>query len=167
MRARSCRKVSRKLNKEGIKGMIEGVSTTEGRITVFYLKTDLTADRVKDFLKKMDELLQEGRNYLVLDLSEVTETSLLAMVGLSSLFNKCRLAGGTLKVAGLTPRVRKAFRMTNLINTLEVFETTLDAVKSFRSHNLLKSKMYSGSFYLKDRNAFVGWERLPQNGYLH
>jgi hypothetical protein len=40
----------------------------------------------------------------------------------------------------------------------------MDAVKSFRSHNLLKSKTFAGSFFIKEQNSFVGWDRLPQQG---
>jgi hypothetical protein len=69
-----------------------------------------------------------------------------------------------LKVASLTPSVRRSFRQTNLINTIEVFDDVMDAVKSFRSHNLLKSKTFAGSFFIKEQNSFVGWDRLPQQG---
>ena len=147
--------------------MFEGEMKSEGRITVFHLKDDLSTERVKHFLKKMNDLLAEGRHYLVLDLAEVYEVSLIGMVGISSIFNRCRQAGGALKVAHLTPRVRKAFRNTNLINTIEVYDDVLEAIKSFRSQNLLKAKQYSGSFFLKDRNSFVGWDRLPLSGHLN
>lgn len=147
--------------------MIDGEARTEGRITVFQLKDDLTADRVKPFLKRIYDLLDEGRFYMVIDLTQVYDISLLGMVGLSSIFNRCRQNGGALKVAGLTPTVRKAFRNTNLINTIEVYEEVVDAVKSFRSQNLLRTKHFSGSFFLKDKNAFVGWDRLPLSGQIH
>lgn len=147
--------------------MIDGEARNEGRITVFQLKDDLSADRVKSFVKRIYSLLDEGRYHLVIDLSQVYEISLIGMVGLSSIFNRCRQNGGALKVSGLTPAVRKAFRGTNLINTIEVYEETMDAVKSFRSQNLLRTKHYSGSFFLKEKNAFVGWERLPMSGHVH
>lgn len=146
--------------------MIDGEARNEGRITVFQLRDDLSSDRAKDFLKKMVELLDEGRHFLVIDLSQVYEVSLIGMVGLSSIFNRCRQAGGALKIASLTPPVRKAFRQTNLINTIEVYDEVIDAVKSFRSQNLLRSKHFSGSFFLKDKNAFVGWDRLPISGHV-
>ncbi len=146
---------------------IHGDARTEGRVTVFQLRDDLTSDRVKPFLVKMNDLIDEGRHYLVLDLSEVFEISLIGMVSISSLFNRCRQNGGGLKVSGLTPPVRKAFRSTNLINTVEVYDDTVEALKSFRSRNLLRSKSFSGSFFLKERNSFVGWDRLPLSGHLN
>jgi len=147
--------------------MINGTSQQEGRITVFHLKDDLIPQRTKAFLVKMEELMSEGRFYIVLDLASVQEISLMGMVAISSIFNKCRQAGGALKIATLNPLVRRAFRQTNLINTVEVFEEVLDAVKSYRSQNLLKSKQFSGSFFLKDQNSFVGWDRIPSQGPLN
>jgi anti-anti-sigma factor len=147
--------------------MIDGTSHTEGRITVFHLKDDLTPQKVKAFLRKMEDLLAEDRIHIVLDMAAVYEVSMLGMVAISSIFNKCRQAGGAMKVASLTPMVRKAFRQTNLINTIEVYDDVLEGVKSFRQHNLLKAKTFSGSFYLKDKESFVPWDRLPNNGVFN
>jgi anti-anti-sigma factor len=145
--------------------MIKTDTRQEGKITMFHLRDDLTTDKAKAFLKKMDELLEIGHRFIVLDMSEVEEACLIGMVCISSIFNRCRQAGGALKIAGLTPAVRRAFRNTNLINTIEVYEDALDAIKSFRSHNLLRSKQFSGSFFMKDSNSFVGWDRLPLVGH--
>lgn len=147
--------------------MIGGEQRSEGRITVFHLREDLTNTRVKHFLKKMYDLVDEGRKYLILDLSEVEEVSLMGMVAISSVSNRCRQAGGALKICHLQPFVRRAFRSTNLINTVEVFEDSLDAIKSFKSRNLLKSQQYSGSFFIKEKNAFVPWDRIPVVGHYN
>ena len=147
--------------------MIEGQAKKEGKITIFQVRDDLTSERVKSFLKRVDEIISNGNRYVVLDLSHVEEASMLALVAISSLSNQCRQAGGILKVAGLQPTVRRAFRKTNLINTVEVYDEVLDAIRSFKSQNLLKSKSASGSFYVKDLNAFVPWDRLPLLGQVH
>lgn len=147
--------------------MIRSVTQNEGSITVFHLKENLSTEKVKDFTKKMHELIESGRIFISLDLSAVQEVCLLGLVSISSIFNRCRQAGGALKVVGLTPNVRKAFRETNLINTIEVFENSLEAIKSFRSKNLLKSKNLSGSFFIEEKQAFVGWDRLPVRSYFN
>lgn len=147
--------------------MIKGHTQSEGRITVFHLRDDLTTKRAKAFSKKVDALLRQGRHFLILDISEVEEICLLGQVAISSLSNKCRHAGGSLKIAGLSYEVRRSFKRTNLINTIETYDTVLDAVKSYRSENLLKRKNYSGSYYLKDRKAFVAWDELPIPEYVH
>ncbi len=147
--------------------MIEGQAKKEGKVTIFQVRDDLTSERVKSFLKRIDEIISSGNLYIILDLSHVEETSMLALVAISSLSNQCRQSGGILKVAGLQSQVRRAFRRTNLINTVEVYDEVLDAIRSFKSQNLLKGKGHSGSFYVKDLNAFVPWDRLPLVGQIH
>ena len=112
-------------------------------------------------------VVDNGRTKIVLDLTAVEEVSMMGMVAISFLFNKCRMAGGSLKISKLSPLVRRRFRVSNLINTVEVYEDVIDAIKSFRAHNLLKSKQFGGSFYLKERNSFVTWDRLPVHGLLN
>ncbi len=144
-----------------------GEQQQEGRITVFHLKDDLTPNRVKAFMKKMESLTDEGRHHIVLDMASVQDVCLLGMVAISAIFNRCRQAGGALKISSLTPLVRRSFRKTNLINTVEVYDEVLEAVKSFRSQNLLQSKTYTGSFFIKEKGAFVGWDRYPSNGVFN
>ena len=147
--------------------MIEGQAKKEGKITIFQVRDDLVSERVKSFMKKVDQMISSGNRFIVLDLTHVEEISMLALVAISSLSNQCRQAGGILKVAGLQTLVRRAFRRTNLINTVEVYDETLDAIRSFKSQNLLKGKSHSGSFYVADLNAFVPWDRLPLMGQVH
>lgn len=147
--------------------MINGALRQEGRIVIFHLHEDLHNGNVKAFMKRLYDLVEKGRTQMVLDLSEVMDVSLMGMVAISALFNKCRQKGGAFKVACLNPTVRRSFRNTNLINTIECYEELLEAVKSFSSQNLLRSRHYSGSFYLKERGAFVGWDRIPLEGYVN
>ncbi len=146
--------------------MINGEAKQEGKITIFQLRDDLTPNKVKAFVKKLSQIVSFGQRYIVLDLSDTEEVCLLGMVAISSIFNKCRQNGGALKITGLNPIVRRAFRKTNLINTIEVYDEVLDAIKSFKQVNLLKSKQYSGSFFLRESNSFVGWDRLPLMGLV-
>lgn len=147
--------------------MIRGVTKTEGSITVFHPKDNLDTVHVKAFVKKIHELLDSGRLYLVLDLAEVEEICLLGMVSISTIFNKCRQMGGALKIASLTDEVHDAFLETNLINTVDVYDGVLDAIKSFRHENLLKAKTLSGSYFVQEKNSFVAWDRLPAGHFYH
>ncbi len=145
--------------------MIRGITKTEGSITVFHLKDNLDTQHVKAFARKIYDLMETGRIFLVLDLSQVDEVCLMGMVSISAIFNKCRQMGGALKIAGLTEPVRESFEETNLINTVEVFDNVLEAIKSFRSTNLLKTKSLSGSYFVEENQAFVPWERLQARNY--
>lgn len=147
--------------------MIRGVTKTEGSVTVFHLKDDLDTDKVKAFIKKIQDLIDSGRSNIIVDMSSCHYICVLGLVSISSIFNKCRQSGGALKIAALTPEVRDAFRETNLINTIEVYDTPLEALKSYQSDNLLKAKAYSGSFYIEEDNAFVPWDRLPVRSYYN
>src|SRR5690606_37658174 len=110
--------------KKGV-SMIRGVTKTEGSVTIFHLKDNLTPKKVKAFVQKSQDLIDSGRVNLILDLGSVHEICLMGLVSISSIFNKCRNAGGALKICSLTPEVRRAFRETNPINTVEVFDTAL------------------------------------------
>jgi len=145
--------------------MIRGITKTEGSITVFHLKDNLDTHHVKAFVRKIHDLMESGRIFLILDLSQVQEVCLLGMVSISNIFNKCRQQGGSLKISGLTTEVRECFEETNLINTIEIQENVLEAIKSFRSTNLLKAKNLSGSFYIEEENSFVPWDRLQARNY--
>lgn len=149
------------------KKMIRSVTKTEGSVTVFHLKDDLNVKKVKTFVRRVYDLIETGRHHLVLDMSEVNDSCLLGLVSISNLFNRCRQSGGSMKVCSLTPAVRRAFRETNLINTIEVYDTPLEALKSFKSQNLLQTRAYTGSFYLEDKQAFIGWDRLPAGSYIN
>jgi anti-sigma B factor antagonist len=147
--------------------MIRSITKKEGSVTVFHLRENLEANRTKAFVKKLYDLVDSGRVHIVLEMSHVKNVSLLGMVAISHLFNRCRQEGGALKVVNLTNHVRESFEESNLINTVEVYGSVVEALKSFQSHNLLEAKRFSGSFYVETENAFVAWDRLPVGGYLN
>jgi len=147
--------------------MIRSITKSEGSVTVFHLRENLEASRAKAFVKKIYELIESGKFNIVLEMSHVQQISLQGMVSISHLFNRCRQGGGCLKVVNLTDRVRASFQESNLINTIEVHASVVEAIKSYNTHNLLRSKKYSGSFYLEDTQAFVGWDWLPASGHFN
>lgn len=147
--------------------MIRSITQEEGSITVFHIKQDLQARHIKAFAIKLQELIDSGRHNLVIELSAVHEICLMGLVTISSFYNKCRQNGGSLKVACLNEEVRESFHDTNLINTIEVFSSVLEAIKSFQSTNLLRNRRYTGSFFLEDDQSFVAWDRLPVRSYFH
>lgn len=72
------------------------------------------------------------RNNVVLDLDH---TELIDSRGLTSLLDmqeSLRKAGGDMKLATTSPTNRKIFEITRLDQQLEIFETVVDAVRSFR-----------------------------------
>ena len=83
------------------------------------------ADRVLVFLTHLE------RSNIVLDLDN-TET--LDSTGLAALLETqdgLRQLGGDLKIATTNPMNRKILELTRLDESLDVFESVIDAVKSF------------------------------------
>jgi anti-anti-sigma factor len=100
-----------------------------GDVVVVHTPEELNDDRAIPFAKYLGDLEQKK---VVLDLDN-TET--IDSVGLKSLIdNQSRLrdAMGMLKIATTNSTNRKILEITRLDLQLEVFDSVIDAVKSFR-----------------------------------
>lgn len=100
-----------------------------GDVIVVHTPEELGADQAENF-----ETLLAGleRLLVVLDLDS-TET--LDGAGLTALWNSrdnLRGLGGDVKLATTNPTNRKILEITRLDRQLEVFDSVIDAVKSFR-----------------------------------
>lgn len=99
-----------------------------GDVIVVHTPEELGADQSEDFESYLPTL---ERNHIVLDLDS---TEMLDSRGLTALLNaqeKLREAAGEIKIAATNPTNRKIFEITRLDQQLEVFDSVLDAVKSF------------------------------------
>jgi len=79
----------------------------------------------------VDELLQEKRTRVVLDLSGVSK---LDSGGLGKIVNclpRLKLAGGTLRLAGVTGMISGILRLTQVDRLMKVYPTALEASESF------------------------------------
>lgn len=100
------------------------------RCTVIRLEGRLTAPSVAKFRQAVDELVTAGDVRVAVDLSAtefVDSSGLGALVGG---LKAARLAGGDLRVAGVTDQVRRVFKLTNLDRVLRDYpspETAFDA----------------------------------------
>jgi len=100
-----------------------------GDVIVVHTPEDLGADQSDGFESYMPSL---DRHNVVLDL-DATET--IDSKGLTAMLNvqdKLRDAGGEVKIATTNLNNRKIFEITRLDQQLEVFDSVLDAVKSFQ-----------------------------------
>ena len=103
----------------------------EGNVSIYRFRGPLTTGYVKSFVKEVYDLIGNKQTQIIIDLSEVKMICLMGMVSISNIYNECRQNSGALKVAGLTPQVKRVFQQTNLINTIEIFESVSEAYKSF------------------------------------
>ncbi len=99
-----------------------------GEIVVVHSPEELGGEQAERF---EEFLLTQERRRLVLDLDG---TEMLDSQGLTALLNvqdALRALGGEIKLATGNANNRKILEMTRLDRQLEVFESVVDAVKSF------------------------------------
>lgn len=100
-----------------------------GSVIVVHTAEELGWDQVTGFEKF---ITTQERQQVVLDLDS---TEMLDSMGLTSLLNvqdSLRALGGDLKIATNNSVNRKILEITRLDQQLEVFESVIDAVKSYR-----------------------------------
>jgi anti-sigma B factor antagonist len=82
---------------------------------------------IRDHVKK---LLAESPN-VVLNLAEVSYVDSSGVGVLTSLYTSAQAAKGSIKLAGLTTRVRDLLQITKLVTIFEIYDSPGDAAASF------------------------------------
>ncbi|MCX6641174.1 MAG: STAS domain-containing protein [bacterium] len=81
------------------------------------------------FRHELDQALSQGKQKIILDLSEVTAMSSTGLGILIAAYRVVKDKGGTLKLAQLSVKVRSILETTRLISIFEVFDNLDDAMK--------------------------------------
>lgn len=100
-----------------------------GDVIVAHTPDEFGGEQGEQFASSASHL--ERRNVV----ADLDSTEMLDSAGLSALLDaqqQLRDAGGELKIATTNPANRKILEMTRLDQQLEVFDSVVDAVKSFR-----------------------------------
>jgi anti-sigma B factor antagonist len=100
-----------------------------GNVVVIHAPEELVQDHASVF---QSYLTSQERNNVVLDLDN---SEAIDSAGLSAILDaqdKLRDCDGDIKIATTNPANRKILEMTRLDEQLEVFDSVIDAVKSFR-----------------------------------
>ncbi|HSW56389.1 MAG TPA: STAS domain-containing protein [Ignavibacteriaceae bacterium] len=87
------------------------------------------SDKFKDMLKKD---IDSGKNKFVIDLSfcEFIDSTFLGTIVLS--LKKVTAIGGDIKLVGFQPAVRSMLELTRISKVFETFESTDEALRSFK-----------------------------------
>lgn len=94
-------------------------SSLESGVEVVTLGGSLTLGRdAQNFEFSIEELIKNQKTRIVLDLSEVTFVDSAGIGILVGCHGKVATAGGTLRMAGLTPRVLNVLRITKVDSIL-------------------------------------------------
>lgn len=101
-------------------------------VTVLTISGKMMIDAKSSNLHKhVKELINQNQNKVVIDLGKVTW---LASVGLGAIlasYTSVKNAGGDLKLARSTRKIRSVLIFTQLIKILEDYDTVQEAVASF------------------------------------
>jgi len=103
-----------------------------GEITVIELQGKITIGegdvKLRNIIK---EQLSEGNKKLLLNLAKVSYMDSSGIGELVGTFTTVKNAGGELKLANLTSKIKDIMQLTALITVFEVFDSVEDAVNSF------------------------------------
>ncbi len=81
--------------------------------------------------KKIKDLIEGGRQQIVVDLSEVEWVNSSGLGMLIACYTSCRNAGGHFKIAGPTEKTQSLLKMTKLNTVLEIFDNTQQAIENY------------------------------------
>lgn len=103
-----------------------------GDVTLLELKGRLVFDDGERMLRTLvNDLVEQGRVKLVVNLSNVTYIDSCGVGVLIAKFVSVRRKGGDLKLLELSPRSRHVMAICGLLNVFETFDSETKAVASF------------------------------------
>ncbi len=103
----------------------------EKAIVLVVVKGDLDASSAPDLRAKFEELVGQGENQYIIDLSDVPFMDSSGIAALVNLFKRVRIGAGDVKLCGLQEEVAKVFELTRLNRVFDIFEARAEAVASF------------------------------------
>ena len=104
--------------------------TEEYNIQVLILKGELIdKNQAIDLIKNVDELLQLGKNKLVIDLSDLKYMNSSGLNVLIQLLTKTRTSGGESVIFNVSKKVNDLLIITKLNTLFKVADTKEDAMK--------------------------------------
>jgi anti-sigma B factor antagonist len=112
-----------KLNRRTVDGIL--VISCNGRI-VFGDESSLLREEVR-------KAIHDGAKRIVLNLSDVNYIDSGGLGTLVALHTTAHNAGGTIKLANLTPRVGDLLQVTKLLTVFEVHNSEYEALEAFRT----------------------------------
>jgi anti-sigma B factor antagonist len=101
-------------------------------VTVLVLSGRLELDNGDTVLRDhVNQLVEEGRVNLLLDLTDVTRLDSAGIGMLVGKYLTAKRRGGTIKLLHLTDRTNRLLNITKLATVFEIFEHEDEAIRSF------------------------------------
>lgn len=103
---------------------------SDGKTAVVEANDDIDMHRSTDFQQELMAVLGKDPQRIVVDLSAVSYMDSSGVASLVKLLSRCSRQSVTLKLAGMTPRVRSVFEITKLDSVFEIIDDVEEAVGS-------------------------------------
>lgn len=104
---------------------------TYGDVSVTRLEDELTLDNVSRFQAAVDQPIEEGIRNFVIDMEKTEYLDSDGFEAFDDLIHRLDESGGQVKFSGLGPTCRKIFELTRFDRRVDIFDSLLDAVRSF------------------------------------
>lgn len=107
-----------------------------GTVAIMDVKGRVTFGEGAELLRdKVNSLLHQGHRNLLLNLANVDYLDSAGLGEIVGTFATVRRHGGTMKLLGLTSRIRDLLSITKLLTVFEAFDSEAEATRSFSSVN--------------------------------
>jgi anti-sigma B factor antagonist len=107
------------------------IVTEMGSVRVVEVTGRLDGESAPELGREMDHAVDQGCCQLVLDLGSVDYISSPGLREIVRVYKRVLQDGGDLRVANPSDRVMAVMELAGLDNTLQIYQTQLDAVNSF------------------------------------
>ena len=105
---------------------------TYGDVAVARLEDELTHDNADRFRAILEAPFEDGIRHFVVDLEKTEYLDNAGLEAISDLVERLEEKGGQAKFSGLGPGCRKIFELTRLDRRVDIFDSLIDAVRSFQ-----------------------------------
>ncbi len=103
----------------------------DGVVAVVVVSGDVDAATAPQLRQQFDDLLADGQQDFVIDLSGVKFMDSSGLAALVQLFKRVRIGHGDVRLCGLQPEVGRIFELTRLNRVFDIFPDRAEAVASF------------------------------------
>lgn len=103
----------------------------DNHVVVIDVKGEITFENCDLLREKINELSDQGRNNMVIDLANLKYMSSAGMGVLVHGLKKTRQSKGDLRLVNLSAKMRRIFAITQFTHHFAVLQTLDEAVKSF------------------------------------
>lgn len=104
----------------------------EGKVTIIELEGRLDVHLSLEIEQAVNDIIDKGEKYLLFDLKGVQYLSSSGLRIFIAAMRKLKSIDGALKLANMSDSVKKIFKVVELIDLFEIYDSVEDALKMFQ-----------------------------------